>query len=404
MTIVRLAAPEQDVLLTTLFRRYPRFEWATFARFGWRETRNGLVLSLASLDPPGPGDLDETVGHVKIAEQYTLRVALDAERHPLAVGIIHSHPEGYAPTPSHIDDDMDGYYADYFGGFAPGRPYVSMIVSRSGSDLVVSGRVFFRDAWHRVERIAAERLPLTTWVGGAPLGRDGAGRERTRRLTAAFGEEAAVRLRRGTVAVIGAGGTGSAAIEVLARAGVGRLVLIDPDHLEESNLERVHGSRAEDAAAQSPKVAIAREHVWAIDPACTVEAYVGALPQKEVVDAVVSADVALGCTDSQHSRLALSDIALRYLIPAIDCGVMLEGAAGKVSAQVAQFVRFLAADPCALCRGMIVLDRLARELMSPEERKQRRAAALAARRRGGDGNAYWAEDPQLKCPSGGSRS
>lgn len=148
-------------------------------------------------------------------------------------------------------------------------------------------------------------------------------------------------------------------------------------------------------AIRIPKAALASDHVRRIDAGCDVRAYVGSLPQASVLDAVVAADVVLGCTDNQHSRLALSDLALRYLVPCIDCGVMLEGAAGAVTGQIAQFVRFLPADPCALCRGMINPGRLAQELMPETERQQRRAAAAAARYQGDDGHAYWLEEPQL---------
>ena len=142
-------------------------------------------------------------------------------------------------------------------------------------------------------------------------------------------------------------------------------------------------------------MALAKEHVHLIDDSCVVEGFVGSLPQREIVDALVKADVALGCTDQQHSRLALSDIAIRYLIPSIDCGVLMEGKEGVVSAQVIQFVRFLAADPCALCRGMINPTQLAQELMSEDEREQRRAAAVEAELEGGNANAYWHDIPQL---------
>src|SRR5579859_3001058 len=120
--ILRMASPEFDKLQSLVFQRYPDLEWASFARFGWHSTATDLVLTLAGIDSPQPGDLDETVGHVKIAEPYTLRTSLAAERHPLAIGIAHSHPEGCQPAPSYIDDDMDGYYASYFGDFAPDRP------------------------------------------------------------------------------------------------------------------------------------------------------------------------------------------------------------------------------------------------------------------------------------------
>jgi len=392
--IVRMASPEFEQLRLLLFRRYPEFEWATFARFGWRETLNGLVITLAAIDPPHEGDLDESVGHVKIDEAYSLRIALGAESHPLAVGIIHSHPENYRPSPSTIDDDMDGYYGTYFSDFAPGRPYVTLIVSEVDNELALSGRVFWKGEWIQVGRFAIERIPTQAWIGGRRPAEQIHSRERTARLNAAFGEEAAFRLRQSAVAVIGAGGTGSAAIETLARAGVGKIILVDPDTLDESNLERVHGSFPEQAARSEEKVAIARNHILSIDPSCRVEAYVGSLPQPEIVEAVIRADIALGCTDQHHSRLALGDIALRYLVPSLDCGVMLEGTRGRVTGQILQIVRFLASDACPLCRRMVDSTRLSQELMSQKDREQRRAAAALALERG-EANPYWHEHAQL---------
>lgn len=393
--IVRMASPEFDELCTLVFRRYPNLEWASFARFGWRETPNSLVLTLAGIDAPVAGDLDELVGHVAISEPYTLRTALAAERHPLAVGVIHSHPEGCRPRPSFIDDDMDGYYGTYFEDFAPSRPYISLIFSRIDGELAISGRVRWHKEWLQVGQFAIERRPTTTWVGGCKPKVEEVTRERTARLNCAFGNQAALRLRQSKVAVIGAGGTGSAAIEILARAGVGSIIIVDPDFLDESNLERVHGSLPEHAMKKEPKASLARAHVMSIDPSCHVEAYVGALPQKEILDVVVTCDVALGCTDQQHSRLALSDIAVRYLMPCIDCGVMLEGRAGNITGQIVQIIRFLAGDPCALCRNLVVSARLAQELMSTEERARRRIAASKARECGGDPNPYWQEEAQL---------
>jgi molybdopterin/thiamine biosynthesis adenylyltransferase len=393
--IVRVADPELAALTQIVFSRYPHQEWATFLRFGWRDTPSALVLTLAFVDGPTAGDLDSSVSHVALLEPYTLRVALAAEGHALAIGIIHSHPRDSEPRASSVDDDMDSYYASYFGGFIPGRPYVSLIASQVGGSLTISGRVFWRNEWLLVNRVLTVQAPLRTWVVGSPCQPLSKGRERTARLNSAFGQEAANRLRAATVAVIGAGGTGSAAIEVLARAGVGRIIVADPDHLDESNLERVHGSRPEHAAKRVAKAQVALEHISSIDPSIEVAAFVGALPQDEILDEVVKADVTLGCTDQQHSRLALSDIAFRYLVPGIDCGVALEGRTGTVTAQVVQLVRFLPSDPCALCRQMVTPQRLSQELMSEDERGRRRIAAAAAEARGDQPDPYWRELPQL---------
>lgn len=391
--IIRMSENGLAELKQVVFRRYPALEWATFAKFGWRETPEALVVTLADLDKPIDGDLNENVGHVAIDEQYSLRMALNAEKHSLAVAVIHSHPEECAPIPSYIDDDMDKYYARYFADFAPGRPYISLILTVIDGELIISGRSFWRGQWLIADHTTAERQKIETWFGGRKQRTTKVEIDRAARFVSAFGEEALHRLRRSTVAVIGAGGTGSAAIEVLARAGIGRLILIDPDQVDRSNLERIHGSSPADIGKD--KVLVAAEHIESIDPTIRVDAYVGRLPQPEIVDAVAISDFAIGCTDQQHSRLALSDLAFRYLMPSIDCGVVLEGRDGNVTGQVAQFVRFLSADPCALCREMIIPARVAQELMSEDEKQRRRQAADEARQRGEDPNPYWKDLPQL---------
>ena len=393
--ILRVAAPEFEELQQLVFRRYPNYEWATFARFGWRDTGAALVVTLASIDTPENGDLDEEVGHVAFDEKYTLRMALAAEKHVLAVGVIHSHPENCEPRPSKIDDDMDGYYSQYFADFVPNRPYVSLILSIVAKQLVISGRIFWGGKWLTLQHTAAEREIVESWPGRTYKQSPSYEVDRAARFVNAFGEEAFSRLRGACATIIGAGGTGSAAIEILARAGIGQLVIVDPDVVERSNLERIHGSVPEHAQKNTPKVVVARELVHQIDPSIEVVALQGKLPQPEVIDAVVLSDIALGCTDQQHSRLALSDLAFRYLVPALDCGVVLEGEAGTITGQVGQFVRLLAADPCVLCRNMIDPRRVAQELMSREERAQRAEAAAEAQIRGDDPDPYWQRERQI---------
>ena len=285
--VLRLADPQFAMLRDLVFARYPHQEWASFAWFGWRETQRGLVLTLASLEPPQAGDLSDAVSHVAIDEQYSLRSALAAEQTPLAVGIVHSHPKNCPPVASSIDDDMDGYYSGYFEGFAPDRPYLSLIFSEVHGRVVISGRVHWRSEWLAITAVSANGHHIDSWLDDHGLEKP---RQRTARLNSAFGDDAAARLRRSTVAVIGAGGTGSAAIEVLARAGVGRLIIVDPDYIDESNLERVHGSTEDDVTSGSLKVVLARKHVRAIDSSCDVVALVGRLPQEAILDWLLEAD------------------------------------------------------------------------------------------------------------------
>nr|WP_287301218.1 ThiF family adenylyltransferase [Mesorhizobium sp.] len=67
-----------------------------------------------------------------------------------------------------------------------------------------------------------------------------------RRQEAAFGEPFNEKLRSLRVAIVGGGGTGSSVATLVARAGVGELIIIDGDLLEDSNLNRVRGYRRRD--------------------------------------------------------------------------------------------------------------------------------------------------------------
>ena len=87
-------------------------------------------------------------------------------------------------------------------------------------------------------------------------------------LARLYGVAGAQRIRAAHVAVVGVGGVGSWAVEALARSGVGRLTLIDLDHVSESNINRqIH---ALDATLGQAKVLAMRDRILSFNPACVV--------------------------------------------------------------------------------------------------------------------------------------
>jgi hypothetical protein len=100
----------------------------------------------------------------------------------------------------------------------------------------------------------------------------------------------------------------------------------------------------------------------------------------------------MGCTDSQHGRAALGDIAAHYLVPSIDVAVAMRAKTGKLKAQLTEICQHAPHLPCPFCLGRIDPKILGHELMTDEERKWRQEAAADARAKGIDGAQYWGEE------------
>lgn len=141
-----------------------------------------------------------------------------------------------------------------------------------------------------------------------------------------YGDEGAARLRESHVAVVGIGGVGSWAAEALARSAVGRLTLIDMDHIAESNTNRqIHALG--DAYGQS-KVAAMAARVAAINPACEVRAIDDFVTVENAPELIDGYDLVLDCIDEVRAKAALIAQARARRIAVVTCGA----AGGRIDA------------------------------------------------------------------------
>lgn len=150
-----------------------------------------------------------------------------------------------------------------------------------------------------------------------------------------------LKLRRATVAIIGAGGIGSPAIQYLAAAGVGRLVVIDDDHVDLSNLQRQTLFGADDIGA--PKVEAATAAVARLNLGVAVETHRTRIDATNARDLIAGANVVLDGTDSFATRLAVADAALALHIPLVSAAV------GQFEGQLGLFRGWEADKPCYRC-------------------------------------------------------
>jgi adenylyltransferase/sulfurtransferase len=127
-----------------------------------------------------------------------------------------------------------------------------------------------------------------------------------------IGEEGQRRLRASRVLVAGCGALGSAQAEMLARAGVGRLRVVDRDFVEESNLQRQTMFTERDARDRAPKAAAAARRVAEINSDVVCEAVVADLNPSNVERAVEGCDVVLDGTDNFATRFLINDACVKH--------------------------------------------------------------------------------------------
>jgi molybdopterin/thiamine biosynthesis adenylyltransferase len=143
------------------------------------------------------------------------------------------------------------------------------------------------------------------------------------------------------VAVVGAGGIGSPALQYLAAAGVGALTIIDNDIVALSNLQRQTLYRTSETGM--PKVEAAAAFIEALDPDILVAPRSERLTAKNAQDMLAGADVILDGCDNFGTRLLVSDTATRLHIPLVSAAV------AEFEGQIGVYRGWAKDQPCYRC-------------------------------------------------------
>jgi len=140
-----------------------------------------------------------------------------------------------------------------------------------------------------------------------------------------IGAEGQARLAAAHAVIVGCGALGSFQAQLLARAGVGRLTVIDRDFVERSNLQRQVLFIDADAVAGVPKAVAAERALAAINPEIRVAGVVDDLNSGTAEALLGGADVLCDGTDNFETRYLLNDYAVREGSPWVYGGVIGRG-------------------------------------------------------------------------------
>jgi len=137
-----------------------------------------------------------------------------------------------------------------------------------------------------------------------------------------LGQAGQQRLSASSAIIVGVGGLGSWASQLLARAGIGRLRLVDDDRVELVNLHRQAYYTEPDAAAGVPKVQAAAKTIGRINSSVTVEPVTARLTADNVASLADGCGVILDGTDNFATRFVINDYGVRHGKPWIFAGVI----------------------------------------------------------------------------------
>jgi molybdopterin-synthase adenylyltransferase len=173
-----------------------------------------------------------------------------------------------------------------------------------------------------------------------------------------LGQSSQILIESSKVAIIGLCGGGSHVAQQLAHVGFRRIVLIDYDNADDTNLNRMVGLTWADAKAEARKIDVIERLIKDINPNADVEKF--ARPWQECGAVLKECDVIFGCVDTYTAREQLERFARRFLIPYIDIGMDVHGGQNAFSV-TGQVILSLPDCPCMRCMGFINEEQLAKE-------------------------------------------
>ncbi|MFH1039479.1 MAG: ThiF family adenylyltransferase [PVC group bacterium] len=148
------------------------------------------------------------------------------------------------------------------------------------------------------------------------------GRYARQSVLGVIGPEGQRRLEMSSVLIVGCGALGSMQAELAARAGVGRLIIVDRDILDLHNLQRQLLFDEEDVRARLPKAVAAERRLKKVNSEIQIEGLVSDVTPANIRDLIRPADLVLDGTDNFETRYLINDAAVQAGKPWIYGGVL----------------------------------------------------------------------------------
>ncbi|MDF2449514.1 MAG: thiamine biosynthesis protein ThiF [Bacteroidota bacterium] len=289
-----------------------------FKRFGRKVKglpRSDRFVAVDVILMDGDWILESSETHFVINMRRLPELYLRCEKENLELGFVHNHPTGYDDFSPRDEINERNILHGLSGCNSPFSFLIALILI----DGKWIGRI--RQGTDPVIELPVRHITvLTNKIKVFGIGQSDDSVESLARQEAAFGKPFNEKLQSLRVAVIGLGGTGSPTATLLARCGIGELILIDGDALDISNLNRVRGYTSNDEGKN--KAETLKKFIDGLGLNTTVTFYPSYLGDSgDAIDAISSADIVFGCTDDASGRDLVNQALYYYALVLIDVGL-----------------------------------------------------------------------------------
>jgi molybdopterin/thiamine biosynthesis adenylyltransferase/proteasome lid subunit RPN8/RPN11 len=295
----------------------------------------------------------------ELKPEYVAYIGKVAARENLSIVFVHSHPGSAPPQFSETDDEGEIRLAQFLAVRAPNTRHAAVVVSAGG--------------WQA--RRLSSKIPVRIVSVGPQLQilfdpdhAPGSASLKFDRQIRALGIAGQKHLQSLTVAIVGTGGTGSIAAEQLAYLGVRKFILIDPDRIDLTNLNRVVGATMGDIGRL--KTDVTADMIARITSDPIVRRVVGDVTRTQFARELRGADFIFSCTDSHGSRATIQQIAYQYLIACIDVGSVISASNAQITGIHGRVQALAPGLPCFTCCELLDSEEVRRDMMSAEERER----------------------------------
>ena len=342
MNTILIQQSDNKILYKHLLHN-PNQENMAIAFCGVSKTKRKIILIVKEITCLQSEDLITHTRHgLEIKEDVYREILLKAKALELSIIVFHSHPFAEKAWFSSIDDSNDFLHAKFIKNNIPFIYYANVIVSQKG----FKARLFDK---RKEKFIEIDEVKIFGNFSNLKNSSDHLEFDRNYRAFTKPGQDIISSL---SIALVGCGGLGWQIAQQLTSLGVGKLLLIDPDKIEKTNLNRL-------PALPYSKVGKSKARVLSsilkrMNPRTKVYYRCKSVHDKNITNELKDYDIIIGAVDSENIRLFLNNFSVKYLKYYLDAGSEIILDNGKIKHAGGQVNTVIpGTTPCLCCNLLL---------------------------------------------------